>query len=86
MLFHSATVFQERNAHSLLRDFEEEVPGYLNNHKMALALNELELGTGAAAIPDNLRRCYSLLVQREWVGPAELELLDAWLLDLADLR
>ncbi len=27
VLFHAATVFQERNAHDLMRDFAEEVPG-----------------------------------------------------------
>jgi hypothetical protein len=31
VVFHASTVYQERNAHRLLRDFEDEVPGYLLN-------------------------------------------------------
>ncbi len=34
ILFHNSTVWQERNEHSLLKDFEDEVPGYLNNSKI----------------------------------------------------
>jgi hypothetical protein len=83
ILFHEPNVWQERNDHSLMRDFADEVPGYLNNRAMCEELAALELEAGVDAIPANLRRCYAMLVARGWVGEGELGLLDAWLADLA---
>ena len=83
ILFHEPNVWQDRNDHSLMRDFADEVPGYLNNRDMCAALDALELERGAAAIGSNLRRCYEMLVARGWVGAGELELVDAWLADLS---
>jgi hypothetical protein len=85
VLFHEATVFQERNAHDLLRDFEEEVPGYLHNERIRQALAGVELAPGADNIPDAMRACYGRLVALGVVGEAELPLLEAWLEDLAAL-
>jgi hypothetical protein len=85
VLFHEATVFQERNEHNLLRDFEEEVPGYLHNERIRQALCELDLPVGETQIPEALRICYRRLVAMELVGAGELPLLDAWLEDLAAL-
>ncbi len=85
VLFHEATVFQERNAHDLLRDFEEEVPGYLHNQRIRAALEALDLPCGVGAIPAAMRACYQRLVALELIGAAELPLLDAWLQDLAAL-
>ena len=85
ILFHEPNVWQDRNDHSLMRDFADEVPGYLNNREMCAALEALELPSGADAIPDNLRRCYDMLTARGWVGTEELELVDAWLADLATI-
>ena len=85
LLFHEPTVLQERNDHNLMRDFTDEVPGYLNNRAMGQALDELQLEPGAAKLGDNLRRCYRALVGNGWVGEGELALLDAWLADIAQL-
>jgi hypothetical protein len=81
--FHSATVWQERNAHNLLRDFQDEVPGYLNNAAIAKALAALKLPRGINLIPEALRACYAELIKNKWVGPEETNLLEAWLHDLA---
>jgi hypothetical protein len=86
VLFHEPTVSQERNDHNLMRDFEDEVPGYLNNRRIADALGELSLRPGAEALGDNLRACYETLVRLDVVGRDEIPLLDAWLDDLATLR
>ena len=86
ILFHEPTVWQDRNDHYLMRDFADEVPGYLHNRAMGAALAELELSPGVEHLPENLRVCYRTLVSRGWVGAAELELLDAWLADIAKLR
>lgn len=82
VLFHSPTVWQERNDHSLMRDFKDEVPGYLHNRAMCEKLAGLNLRPGLEALGDNLRVCYECLVANEWVGQTELQLVDAWLTDL----
>jgi STELLO glycosyltransferases len=82
VLFHGPTVWQERNEHSLMRDFRDEVPGYLNNAAIREALDALRLKAGAGHVNENVRACYAKLVEMKLVGEAELELLDAWLEDL----
>jgi len=82
ILFHGPDVTQERNPHNLMRDFEDEIPGYLQNRAICEALAQLELKSGAAHIADNLRSCYIALVKRGWLADNELELLEAWLEDL----
>ncbi len=86
ILFHEPTVWQDRNDHSLMRDFADEVPGYLNNRAICAKLDSLDLKPGAESIPENLRICYRALVEGSWVGEGEIELLDAWLADLSTLR
>lgn len=85
ILFHEPTVWQDRNDHYLMRDFADEVPGYLNNRAMGAALAELDLKAGTENLGENLRTCYKTLVERGWVGAAEMDLLDAWLADLAQI-
>lgn len=85
ILFHEPNVWQDRNDHSLMRDFADEVPGYLNNRAICAALEELELKAGPEHLPDNLRVCYQTLIARGWVGDGESELLEAWISDLASI-
>lgn len=85
VLFHEATVWQERNEHDLMADFKDEVPGYLHNRAICAELAGLDLPAGAENTGANLRRCYEALVARDWLKALELELLDAWLEDLAAL-
>lgn len=80
--FHASTVYQERNAHDLLRDFAEEVPGYLNNARIARAFDALELQPGPQAIEANMRKCYEELITMGIVDPRETDLLEAWFIDL----
>ena len=82
ILFHSATVFQERNEHDLMRDFEDEVPGYLHNDKIRTALDSLDLSAGPDQLPEAMRICYRRLVEMSLIGEHELVLLNAWLADL----
>lgn len=83
VLFHEPTVSQERNEHSLMRDFRDEVSGYLNNSAICEALGKLDLKPGVEYLSDNLRVCYEKLVSMKLVGEQELDLVDAWLDDLA---
>jgi hypothetical protein len=84
--FREATVFQLRNEHSLIRDFKDEVPGYLNNIRIMEILTSLPLSDAPDDIGNNLRLCYEKLVEAEIVPPEELHLVDLWLKDLASLQ
>jgi hypothetical protein len=79
ILFYSPTVWQERNEHNLLKDFEEEIPGYLNNHKIVNELQNLQLKSGVANIPDNLLKCYDKLIAMQLVDGNEMNLLKEWI-------
>ena len=85
ILFHESTVWQERNEHNLLKDFEDEIPGYLNNTKIGLALAELDLPGGQDHIYDNLIKCYDTMISNGWVGEAEAPMVRAWCEDLSKL-
>jgi glycosyltransferase involved in cell wall biosynthesis len=85
VLFHGATVFQERNVHNLLKDFEQEIPGYLNNQRIVDCLTHLPVTRGADRVGTNLRMCYQALVDLGLIGRSELSLVDCWLADLARL-
>jgi hypothetical protein len=79
ILFHSSTVFQERNEHKLMNDFVDEIPGYLNNRLIAEHLENLRLKDGVENISDNMRMCYGEIISMGLVGKEEKELLDCWL-------
>lgn len=82
ILFHSSSVWQERNEHSLLKDFEDEIPGYLNNSKICQLLENLDLKNGIENLSENLMRCYSMMSENNFVGQAELKLVQAWIKDI----
>ena len=86
ILFHEPTMSQERNVHNLLRDFNDEVPGYLHNSEICRALDALHLESGLEKIGDNLKACYEKLVGMSLIGAEELRLLDVWLSDLEQIR
>ena len=86
VLFHEPTVWQERNEHNLMRDFRDEVPGYLHNASIREALAALDLAPGVERLGENLLACYEKLVEMSLVGREELPLLAAWLEDLAAAR
>jgi STELLO glycosyltransferases len=85
LLFEEATVWQERNTHNLLRDFEEEIPGYLNNAKIAQTLSNLKLKKGKENCFENLISCYQALIEINVVGKEEIPLLQAWINDLSKI-
>jgi len=77
--FTKATVFQERNFHDLLKDFNDEIECYLNTNTVIEKLDSLELNGNSC---DMLKACYQCLIQNEMVKESEMELLDFWILDL----
>jgi hypothetical protein len=78
VLYHEPNMWQERNVHNLMRDFEDEVPGYLNNSKICEELEGLELESGVDKIGGNLRVCYEKLGEMGLVDARELDLLEVW--------
>ncbi len=85
VLFRGPDMFQDRNEHNLMRDFADEVPGYLNNRAIAEKLDALALKKGAESLAANLLICYEELVRSKWIDPKELALVEAWNRDLAGL-
>jgi hypothetical protein len=80
--FHAPEVFQDRNQHNLLRDFEDEIPGYLGNAKICETLAGLRLKQGPVSVGPNLTSCYEALVAAKVFPNKELRLVRAWLADL----
>ena len=85
ILFHEPTMRQERNEHDLMRDFKDEMDGYLNNSRIIEALDKLPLQKGLDKLNDNLRICYEELVRMELVAEQELDLVEAWVADLKEI-
>ena len=84
LLFHDATVWQERNEHDLHHDYLLEMPGYEHNNAMRKALMEIDFGS-CQSIPVLLELCYQCLIRHGWVGAQEEGLLATWLADLKKL-
>jgi hypothetical protein len=82
ILFHEPTVWQERNDHNLMKDFEDEIPGYTNNFNICKELQNLNLKAGQAHIYDNLITCYQKLIDINVIGKEEMVLLNAWISDI----
>ncbi len=83
VVFHSPSeVVQDRNAHDLMHDFKDEVPGYLHNRTIAEVLGALTLQRGPHVTATNLLLCYVALVTAGIVPEAELPLVRAWVADV----
>ncbi len=86
ILFHNATVWQARNAHNLMRDFSDEIQGYLHNNTIVQRLEQLNLKPGSENIPENLLTCYDLFIQMNLIDKAEIKLIEAWISDLSNIK
>jgi hypothetical protein len=82
LLFHEPNGEQARNTHDLMRDFADEIPGYLRNADICEALLRLKLRAGIEHLSDNLNVCYEELVRMSVVDAKELKLLGAWIDDV----
>ncbi len=86
VLFQGPDVSQDRNEHNLMRDFVDEVPGYVHNRTIGERLDGLRLTAGPENLGDNLIRCYEELVRIGVVGAEEIALVRAWVDDLAAIK
>ncbi len=78
VLYHNATVWQDRNDHSLIKDFEDEIPGYLHNESICKKLEALDLASGQQNILPNLIRCYEMMIENNFIGKEEMKLVNAF--------
>ena len=85
VVFHGPEMFQDRNVHNVLRDFEQEVPGYLRNTRICEILDGTQLRGGESETGANLHRCYEALVSAGFVPASEMTIVEAWLSDLNQL-
>lgn len=80
--FHAPDMYQDRNPHNLMTDFQQEIPGYLYNDKIRDLLQQLPLSSAKSAVGHNMRACYLTLVQEGIIPSEEMQLVDAWLNDI----
>jgi hypothetical protein len=80
--FRGPTAWQARNAHSLLQDFAEEVPGYLCNRRIAGRLATARRD-GDESLATTVHRLWRLLIDDGHLPEREQVLLDLWFAELA---
>ena len=81
--FLGATVIQKRNPHDYMKDFESEIPCYLQGPKVVdVVRSAISVG---ASVPDNLQVAYEALHRAGIVSRDELGLLDAWIRDIEEV-
>ncbi len=86
LLFHEPNGEQARNQHDLMRDFADEIPGYLRNAEICETLSRLQLRAGIEHLGENLLICYEELVSKNVFDPKELKLVEAWLSDFKQIQ
>lgn len=77
-----ATVFQERNEHDLMRDFEQEIEGYVGYTAIRKVLTEVDVHGGEESLLADLEMCYAALVEHGFLDSKEMTILEAWVDDV----
>ncbi len=85
LIYTAPNVHQDRNDHDLMRDFSDEMEGYLGYDKLTNLLDSLPLENGELNTANNMRIIYQAMAESGFVTESELTLLDAWLADLTKL-
>jgi len=78
----SPTVYQDRNQHDLMRDFRDEIEGYLNYEGVISTLEATPTCGGYENLLDDLRAVYEGLCSAGYFGTEELDIVDAWIADV----
>lgn len=81
--FMKAIVYQERNIHDLIRDFEEEIECYLNIKPIVNLLNSVNLKKDPLS---NIETIYQTLLEHGFVKQEELKTLRSWIADLSKIN
>lgn len=84
--FFSPSVYQKRNEHNLMADFEDEIEGYIDNKNFVENLKNIVLHQAENKIFDNLLLCYQSLVENNFIKhQQELTLVKLWIKDCKNL-
>lgn len=75
--FHDATVWQERNQHDLMKDFNDEVIGYTMNDTIIRTIDSVNLE--GAGLKDAIMRVWNALFDIKIVNEEELKIIRVWL-------
>ena len=82
ILFHGANLIQNRNAHNLFNDFDQESILYLKSKKIFEKLNKLNTKSNNSNLYKYLENSYKLLIRLKIVKKIELKYLRAWIKDI----
>jgi hypothetical protein len=82
ILFSGPDIYQDRNKHDLMKDFSDEVVGYLHNRRIGEMLAHLPLRLGVEHISENLLICYRAMIAAGLLPEKEMTLLEAWIEDV----
>ncbi len=78
LVFRNATVVQERNQHDLMKDFRDEVDGYLNNDAIVACLQSLGDQGPGGRLDEVAADAWRKLVELGVVRQEELAIHEAW--------
>ena len=78
-------MIQNRNDHTIIKDFIDEVPMYQENKFIYNELKKLRLKKGNRFYLKNLYLCYKKLVDIKIISKKELIYLKAWIDDCSGL-
>lgn len=80
VVFRPATVRQVRNEHNLIKDFADEIPGYIDNKKIIRVLQSAaEQFSRPTAADVAARGLWAALFQEAVIPEIEMGIIDAWL-------
>lgn len=81
----SPNVFQDRNDHDLMRDFHDEIEGYIGYERFVDVLEATEIFGTPDRMLNDLRLLYSALIAAGFFSSEEIIILDAWIADMITL-
>lgn len=77
LVFHKATVKQIRNEHSLIKDFRDEVDGYLNNNLIVDTLSAVNLDCKSPK--EKIIRLWQSLLEIKIINEDEMNIIKNWI-------
>ena len=84
--FGPATVIQKRNPHNYVRDFESEIPVYLNSERVIDLTAKSLISTKGQGLNQQFLAAYSSLEEANIVTSQELDLLRGWIRDIESIQ
>ena len=81
ILIYGTTMYQNRNLHNLMHDFQLELPMYLNSKHFNKILENIKIKKGTKFFDQNLIKIYKILIQKKFFDKKEMTYLKAWLKD-----